>query len=144
MGASLDKQIGAKSEDHHRPLPLNLQPNRCCLHQLSLILTVSHRYLEDNFLTADVLDVLHLTRYEGPDWVAYKGQVDLIIIKLENLLTHQSYMNSNKQKISFSKRIDQQMQLPDQQLPPLQRPAPKMSVMLKRLMAGFTRNQVTH
>jgi hypothetical protein len=67
MDPSLDKQIGAKSEDHHRPLLLNLQPNRCCLHELSLILTVSHSYLDVHFLTADVLDDLHLTRLEGPD-----------------------------------------------------------------------------
>jgi hypothetical protein len=53
-------------------------------------------------------------------------------------------MNSNKPKISFAKKNDQQMQLPDQQLPALQRAPPKMSVMLKRLMAAFTRNQVTH
>ena len=67
MDPSLDKQIEAKSEDHHRPLLLNLQPNRCCLDKLSLILTVSHRYLDFHFLTADVLDDLHLTRQEGPD-----------------------------------------------------------------------------
>jgi hypothetical protein len=55
-------------------------------------------------------------------------------------------MNSNKPKISFAKKNDQQMQmqLPDQQLPALQRAPPKMSVMLKRLMTAFTRNQVTH
>ena len=88
MDPSLVKQIGAKSEDHHRPLLLNLPPKRCFIYELSLILTVSHSYLNVNFLTADVLDDLHL---EGPDWMAYKGQVDFIIIKLENLLTHQSY-----------------------------------------------------
>ena len=52
-------------------------------------------------------------------------------------------MNSNKPKISFAKKMDQQIQLPDQQLPALQRSPPKMSVMLKKLMAAFTRRQVT-
>ena len=47
-------------------------------------------------------------------------------------------MNSNKPKISFAKKMDQQIQLPDQQLPALQRSPPKMSVMLKKLMAALT------
>jgi len=62
MGPSLDKQIRAKSEHRHRPLPLNYQHNQSSLHELSLILTVSHRYLEAKFFTANVLEELHLTR----------------------------------------------------------------------------------
>ena len=52
-------------------------------------------------------------------------------------------MNSNKPKISFAKKMDQKMQLPDQQLQALQRSPPRMSDMLKNLMAVYTRSKVT-
>ena len=62
MDPSLDKQIRAIYEHRHRPLTLNSQHYQICLHELSLILTVSHRYLDDKFFTANVLKELHLTR----------------------------------------------------------------------------------
>jgi len=85
----------------------------------------------------------HLTRQQGPEWVAYKLAVDLIIINFYNPQTHQqAIMNSNNQRMTFTKKMDQQVQLPNQRFPALQRSPPQMSSELKKLMNNFTRRQV--
>ena len=87
--------------------------------------------------------VRHLTREEAPDWMPYKGQVNLIIFKLENLIAHLSAsMSSNSKRMSFPKKIDRQTLLPEQQVPPLLLSPPAMSLELKSLMSAFTRRQV--
>jgi hypothetical protein len=87
----------------------------------------------------------HLTRKQGPEWVAYKLAVDLIIINFYNPQTHQqAIMNSNNQRYSFTKKMEPQKQLPDQKLPALLRSPPPMTPELKMLMGAFTRSQVIH
>jgi hypothetical protein len=77
--------------------------------------------------------------------VAYKLAADLIIFKLDNPLTHQpATMNSNNNRITFTKKMEPQKQLPDQKLPALLRSPPPMTPELKMLMSAFTRRQVAH
>jgi hypothetical protein len=75
--------------------------------------------------------------------MAYKLAVDLIIINFYNPKTHQqATMNTNNQRMAFAKKMDKQMQLPNQRFPALQRSPSQMSSELKRLIHNFTRRQV--
>jgi hypothetical protein len=53
-------------------------------------------------------------------------------------------MNSNNNRITFTKKMEPQKQLPDQKLPALLRSPPPMTPELKMLMSAFTRRQVAH